>query len=110
MCDAGFSLNGRPLAEKTTFKGRLRALLATQASAPGYFIVVEQSRVSVRRSHDLSMVGEGAEVGRSAATGVRSAALYERGGGGGAKWLEVFLGLENGQVAVCVLDVRGAAV
>ena len=69
----------------------------------GFVVLAEERGVRVLRSHDLSEVGEVGDLGGA----VCSAALAECGGG---SWLELYLGLDNGQVVACTVDVRGAAV
>eukprot|EP00966_Prymnesium_polylepis_P311953 7208163-Prymnesium_polylepis.1 len=77
---------------------RVRALLATPASSPGFFAVVEDGGVSVRRAHDLSLCCTMKDAGSA----IACAALHDAGG----DRYEIYAGLENGRVVAWAVDLR----
>ena len=93
-----FSVNGEAVAS-APLRGsaRLRALLATPSSAPGFFALADESGVTLRRSHDLSAGAMLHDVGAP----ISSAAMREAG----PMRLELALGLANGQLATWTADV-----
>ena len=92
----GFGLNSSEPIGRAAFHERVRAIAATQAAAPGFFVVAEESAATVLRSHDLSVCARLADAGGT----VASVVINERGQGR----LEVVLGLESGAVATWVVD------
>ena len=97
-----YSLHGELLGSIGMRRGPLRAIHATQEGAPGFFVFAEERAVSVRRSHDLSLVAQLLELGSV----VCSAAIHE----GQHGQLIVMLGLVSGQVATWTLELRGAVI
>ena len=78
-------------------------MLATQAGAPGFVVIVEESSLTVRRSHDLTEAARLDDAGGA----VSCAALHEPRCGV-ASSLEVLLGFESGMVGTWVADLSGA--
>ena len=96
------SLNGISLGKASFRDGRMRAIVATQSNAPGFFVFAEESSVSIHRSHDLSLVVRIPDTGGA----VGCATVWEPWPGR----LEVVLGLMSGAVATWVAELAQVAV
>ena len=97
-----FSINGEHLGSAGFHDGRVRAILASQSAAPGFFVIAEESSITVRRSHDLSLCAQVVDAGGV----IACASLYEVAPARGR--LDVILGFESGTVATWVVDVSHA--
>lgn len=96
------SLNGSALGTAVFRGGRVRAIVATQASAPGFFVFAEDATVTVRRSHDLSEAARLVDAGAP----VTCLALHQST----LRALEIVMGFESGRVAIWSVDLRNALV